>query len=47
MSLTPDDTVEPLQSYDQDGVGGAGQGDLGKRQCPGNQDRVHLYSAVA
>ena len=27
--LTPDDTVEPLQGDDQDGVGGASQGDLG------------------
>ena len=46
MSLTPDDTVEPLQGYDQDGVGGAGQADLGQRQRPGNQHRVHLDRSI-
>ena len=46
MALTPDDTVEPLQGDDEDGVGGAGQGDLGQRENPGHQHWVHLDSGI-
>ena len=40
--LAPDDTVEPLQGDDEDGVGGARQGNLSQRQRPGNQHWVNL-----
>ena len=42
---SPDDTVEPLQGDDEDGVGGARQGDLSQRQRPGNQHWVNLETS--
>ena len=46
MALTPDDTVEPLQGDDEDGVGGASQGDLGQRERPGHQHWVNLDRSI-
>ena len=40
--LVPENAVEPLQGDDEDGVGGAGEGDLSQGQEPGNQAGVNL-----